>query len=1293
MDISGFTSLTEHLMSKGKEGAEILSSLLDQIFEPLIKAIYIRQGFISIFIGDAFIAVFPDQPEKQNQSANSVWRALYAANEIRQSFKTRTHLKKDFDSFTISVKIGLSTGKINWGIVGKKPPLTYYFRGPAIDGCISSESRCKKMDIVIDTGFYQQLGNLVEVSSLDSDFFKLLRLPDEKNKPSLPLDDSDLQFDILSQFLPDRVLHTKLRGEFRNIVPVFLAFQEFYNEKELRDFSDFVLERVSAFDGFIEGMRFDDKGGHWLILFGFPNSHENDIERAVHFIYSINHLYMDQIKGSITFGSAFTGLIGSQVRSAYGSQGTIVNLAARLLVGANWGEIWISEDIAKKIQDLYLVENLGLKPFKGISKPIYVYNIVEQNIITEQLYEITDQLYENVMVGRDKEILVLEQQLQPIFSGTFAGFAFVYGEAGIGKSRFVNETIDKIGGKIQKFHLKADAIIQKSLNPFVYMLRRYMNQNETMTREQKIKHFEKTFQTLITKLATIEKTKIVQEELLRCKSLLGGLLGLYWPNSLYEQLDPKGRLENTKNAILHFMKSLSLIKSTVFIFEDTQWLDMDSYDTLQTINKNMNNYPLFIIANSRYNDDGSKPVFNINLNVPVLTIELPELDEQNNHRFIEGLMNGPINPDLNSFLYSKTKGNPLYLEQLILYLKEHQFIELKNNLYHMKQKEMEIPSEINAVIISRVDRLSNKSRELAGIASVLGMEFNTKTLTQVIGRMNTFLNLYRLLDKHSIPLTPFEGLSTLRDLLNEGVTERIWQLIVQDKYVFNNALLRDAIYDMQLRTRLKLLHLFSAEAIETLYKNDKTHFEELAYHFEKSEMWDRAAIYLEKAGDYAQELYNNKKALQLYNKIIEILDNDVDIIRIQVKKAELLLIIGEWDQAEHIIRTNIESSKELEDEQYLAFNQTHLAYLLLRKGDSHAAYSILNQAKRLFEKNQYDEGLIQVHGHFGTLYSQTGQYELAMKHLEFKLKIAEKINHQYEIAQSLGQIGIVIRDLKHNAAEAKDYFYKQLKIAEKMNSVVSKANVYLNLGVTYDQLGDFINAINYFNKSIDLFKELGDKSNISSPLVSLGYVYKKMADFDKARDCFQRSLDICEHLGDKVVICQNKSNLAEINTDLYQFHEAVDFYNQAIDIAGNANLRLHLCVNILKKAELYYTFGEYELAKELNQEGLQLAQQLNSKENIFRGIILASKLLSFDDKSLAIKNLKKAVYMISDDEERAVYHLTLYKLSKKVEDKRKAIQLYHELVQKTPSVDVLKRIAELTEDSEAESDEFYQDFE
>ena len=80
IDISGFTAMTQSLMKNDKEGAEILTDIINKIFTPSIDKIYQNNGFVSTFAGDAFTSIFPID-------RNSPDNAVFSAIEIQNIFK------------------------------------------------------------------------------------------------------------------------------------------------------------------------------------------------------------------------------------------------------------------------------------------------------------------------------------------------------------------------------------------------------------------------------------------------------------------------------------------------------------------------------------------------------------------------------------------------------------------------------------------------------------------------------------------------------------------------------------------------------------------------------------------------------------------------------------------------------------------------------------------------------------------------------------------------------------------------------------------------------------------------------------------------------------------------------------------------------------------------------------------------------------------------------------------------------------------------------------------------------
>ena len=163
VDLSGFTRMTEKLMHKGAEGAEEMSTVLNQIFQPTVTLVYEQGGFIPYFAGDSFTAIFP-APAAKNEGEGSessfgggrVEAVLLTAQATLRRFLHEQEAESLLAEHQIGIKIGLSEGEVDWGIVGNRRK-GYYFRGAPIDSCSQAQALAGSLEVVCDDRFLSSL--------------------------------------------------------------------------------------------------------------------------------------------------------------------------------------------------------------------------------------------------------------------------------------------------------------------------------------------------------------------------------------------------------------------------------------------------------------------------------------------------------------------------------------------------------------------------------------------------------------------------------------------------------------------------------------------------------------------------------------------------------------------------------------------------------------------------------------------------------------------------------------------------------------------------------------------------------------------------------------------------------------------------------------------------------------------------------------------------------------------------------------------------------------------------------
>jgi len=746
IDVTGFTRLTETLLQHGKDGAETLTDALNRVFNPLVGEVYARDGWIAAFVGDAFLALFPhgDDPGRARRAALETAAQILAYLQQQGAISTR------FGDFSFSARIGLSDGPVQWRILGADHHHTYYFDGAAIAGCTYAESKAGVGEVLADSLIWPTISGEV-AGEPRGELIVLSTLP----TPSRPIAGAAppaLSRDALQPFVLDAAIDLVTtggragtwRGEFRQVVNIFISFDPSPEVDALIDpFMTTILNTVANHGGYFNKLDASDKGPMILILFGAPIAYENDLERATDFLIALREqteasaLRAIRWRAGVSCGTVYAGIMGSAERCEYTAIGSVVNLASRLTTAATWGEINLSEQAAdcKTIKTSYL----GERPYKGFAQPQPTYQLVGRKTGGTAFFE-------HPLVGRQTELARLLAAVKPLFSGQFGGVVYITGEAGLGKSHLAYEVEQTLRQRdtVTWFTAQTDQILRQAFNPFTYFLRRYYDQAPDASSEHNKQRFEVRHQAL---LAALEERRAVESdprkaealtgqiaELHRVESVLGALVGLHWPGSLYESLEGELRYQNSLLAIKALLLAETFLKPVVLLLEDLQWLDTASSDVLATLCRNVSDYPFLILITSRYLDDGSPPALPLPADTPTLTLDLKTLSLQELRQLAETILDGDSDESLLALLQERTQANPFFVQQFLYYFRENALLErTPQGAWQLKHGlPVEVPTTINALLIARVDRLAQNVKDVVKAAAVLGREFDDHILAHML---------------------------------------------------------------------------------------------------------------------------------------------------------------------------------------------------------------------------------------------------------------------------------------------------------------------------------------------------------------------------------------------------------------------------------------------------------------------------------------------------------------------------------------------------------------------------------
>jgi tetratricopeptide (TPR) repeat protein len=227
-------------------------------------------------------------------------------------------------------------------------------------------------------------------------------------------------------------------------------------------------------------------------------------------------------------------------------------------------------------------------------------------------------------------------------------------------------------------------------------------------------------------------------------------------------------------------------------------------------------------------------------------------------------------------IVAKADGNPFFLEQLALHAGEARGL----------RSDLMVPNTIHDVVMARIDRLPEETKQLLQIASVIGREFSFRLLRAVWGER-----------------------SPLEALLNElSHLEFVYERVETEGsvHVFRHALTQETAYGSLLERHRRAYHGAAGHALEALYGGRADEVSELlALHYGRSDEAEKSVDYAIQAAEKSQRRWANSEALAYFGDALHRLDimpdtqaNRLRRIDAVIKQAEVKFALGR--HAEHI---------------------------------------------------------------------------------------------------------------------------------------------------------------------------------------------------------------------------------------------------------------------------------------------------------------------------------------------------------------------------------------------------------
>lgn len=970
----------------------------------------------------------------------------------------------------------------------------------------------------------------------------------------------------------------------------------------LRRLGDEIVAVGGTIDKFI--------GDNVMAVFGAPVSHEDDAERAVRAALSMQAA-MPQINADL--GAQFSLRVGvntgevmaGAVGDSYTVIGDPVNVAARLQEAGRPGAVTVGRPTWLATRDA--IEYAPLEPLtlKGKAEPVAAWEAVR--VIAARPERAARTGGEAPLIGRTADLEQLTALYERVTREERPQLVTVFGEAGVGKSRLLQELATRLRGAAPSATVRTGRCLPYGAGIVYWALGEVVRGECGITDD--------------------DASDVAWEKLAAATDRPGPiarLLGLEAPadadggGALEE--DPQRLRDASFSAVRAFVEAMTGRGPVVLAFEDIHWADSGMLDLIEYLAQWVHG-PLLLVCLARdelldrRRDWGAARRRSS-------TIALDPLDAAEARDLVTALLEGrEPTGQLAAAIAQRSGGNPFFAEEMVRRLSEE------------ASTASVLPDSVQAVLAARLDALDPFERQIVQQAAVVGRTFWPSSLESVAQRAGRELApaLASLREKEI--LVPGDGAA----LGDEG------------ELAFRHVLIRDVAYGTLPKTVRCRRHLEVAELIELRAADRSDEFVALlAEHYERAaKLGDeigmdaqelaavqaKAVTLLEAAGDAAAAVFSNEESFRHY-EAARTLGAAVDAdraARLSSKQGDVAMRLGRVATAidlyepalEHHVAAGAraeagdlhrrlgaafwhrgETRRAIEHYQHginlLKDGAPHLALvalyeeaatLYMNTGDNMLAIYAAEKALRLAEQLSETRAAARAHGIFGRVFGRIGDAERARQNLERGVELARE-SDPAETIRALLALGSHLEIAEADYGAAADAYAEALTLAQRLGDAPAQVELQSALGVLAAYRADWDVVRECAEASGGLAEREGLVGKLAYPAALRGFLAWNDGDLAGAQTQFQRSHELAMRVGWSEVAFWALLGLALARRDGGDADGAVATLDDALEVCERAGLGVQAIQAVALKASTLAIAGRSEEARAAARDAAERGERL-----------------------------------------------------------------------------------------------------
>lgn len=873
-DMKGFTAIVEKFSKSGRAGLEELTWALNRDFAELADVVDEFGGDVVSVAGDAFLCVW------SATSPEELPNAVALATNAGLAIQSRLGARSADDEFAFATRIGIGAGIATLATVGgTHGRWELLVSGAALRDAVRAEHAAQSGQVSVAPSAWSLISARADGVRITDGNVAVTSAP--SIAPATAMVRNAISPDLLRAHVPAAVLDrlqmpsTEWLAESRPVTVMFAAMPSIADlvgtpAERVALTHDIVREFqaiVSRFEGTAK-VDMDDKGTLLLAIWGLPpRAHEDDATRAIQAAWALSAAITahDQLRShagiGMASGRAICGAFGSDRRRDYMIRGDVINLAARLMSHAGHA-VTCDDATVQATRGAVTFESLPPVQVKGRMQPVSIFRPTARRTRAEAraIDAYTDKV---TTVGRTTEWAQLRSAWQTLHHDAVGGIVVIEGEPGLGKSTLVTDLAQHASRDRGRVWLAAADAIDRSTPYFAW---RPLFAELLNVKSDSGEALAETMSMLATRVRALNNVD-------RLLPLLSSVLPIRIPdNELTAEMSGDVRADNTRRLLVALLQDelVRESRSSLLLVEDAHWLDSASAALLLDVARDVQ--PLLAIVTSRPAAASFTTGANLIsgseytrlLALPgASAMRLEQLGDADTNALVSNRLGVSSAPAaLLEFVRKRVAGHPFFCDELVQALLESGVVTVRDGTCTVGDlSTVVLPTTVEGMIVSRLDRLNPSQQLCLKIASVVGRVFRERTVAET----------------HPVA----EEVPKVPQQLNQLTRLELTTLETSDPdyaYRFRHITTRDVTYELMTRAQRQPLHRAVAEWIEREHADAVAPMAALlSYHWTQAGDVPKSVDYLEMAGDYALRDGAFNEAAQFFGDLLVLVERNMQL--------------------------------------------------------------------------------------------------------------------------------------------------------------------------------------------------------------------------------------------------------------------------------------------------------------------------------------------------------------------------------------------------------------------------------